>query len=163
MRYVTRSVANHLNGISKKDPHLASTPSNGGEAQGTSGRARWAMCDSPCRPDASPRITLAPVWPIHLSSAGNRRTRAALNTWPAAAEGITEDPESVAPQDPAGSIAEPDHEPIQVIALRDRVPAHSRRAGRHDIVGQEPVQEDVGLQDGEWPARASVVAVAEAQ
>jgi hypothetical protein len=60
MRYVTRSVANHVNGISKKDPHLASTPSNGAEAQGTSGRARWALCDSPCRPGATPRITLAP-------------------------------------------------------------------------------------------------------
>jgi hypothetical protein len=89
---------------------------------------------------------------------------AALNTWPAAAEGNhPKIPEAVAPQGPAGSIAEPDHEPIQVIALRDRVPAHSGRAGRHHIMGQEPVQEDVGLQDGEWPARAPVVAVAEAQ
>jgi hypothetical protein len=62
-----------------------------------------------------------------------------------------------------GSVAESDHEPIQVIALRDRVPAHPGRAGRHDIMGQEPVQEDVTLQNREWPARAPVVAIAEAQ
>jgi len=62
-----------------------------------------------------------------------------------------------------GSVAESDHKPIQVIALGNRVPAHSGRTGRHDIMGQEPAQKYVTLQDREWPARAPVVAVAEAQ
>jgi 3-methyladenine DNA glycosylase AlkC len=42
-RYVTRSVANHVNDIAKKDPHLALDTLERCEAQGTSGRARWAM------------------------------------------------------------------------------------------------------------------------
>jgi hypothetical protein len=124
------------------------------------------MCDPPCRPDASPRGSPSRARSGQFIYVDGQQAHedAALNTWPAAAEGNhPKIPEAVAPQGPAGSIAEPDHEPIQVIALRDRVPAHSGRAGRHHIMGQEPVQEDVGLQDGEWPARAPVVAVAEAQ
>jgi hypothetical protein len=64
---------------------------------------------------------------------------------------------------PSGSVAEPDHEAIQVIALRDRVPPHPGRAGRNDIMHQEPTQKNVTLQDGKWPAGAPVVTVAEAQ
>jgi len=37
-----------------------------------------------------------------------------------------------------GSVAEPDHEAIQVIALRDRVPPHPGRTGRYDIMSQQP-------------------------
>src|SRR5215212_357078 len=57
-------------------------------------------------------------------------------------------------------VAEPDHESIQVIVLGDRVPPHARRAVRYEVTGQEPVQEDIALQNGERPTSASVMTIA---
>jgi hypothetical protein len=50
-----------------------------------------------------------------------------------------------------GLLAEPDQKSIQVVALGDRVPPHTRRSVRHEVTSQEPVQEDIALQNGERP------------
>jgi hypothetical protein len=64
---------------------------------------------------------------------------------------------------PPGLVAEPDQKSIQVVALGDRVPPHTRRSVRYEVTSQEPVQEDIALQNGERSTWASVMTVTEAE
>lgn len=52
MRYITRWVANHVNDISKTDPHVALDTLERWRSLGIRGRVTW-LCDWPCRPDAA--------------------------------------------------------------------------------------------------------------